>query len=595
MTTTPTTRPAPRRGGSVTWACTSGFSPVFIFPFTPGDYYGVANLHEFQTLMYRPLYWYGSGGQPTVDYTRSLAEPPVWDADGRTATITVKPYRWSNGETVDADGVMLWMHLLEAEKERFGGYTPGFFPDNLVSYEKVAEDKVSFTFDDAYSHNWVLMNQFSTITPLPRAWDRTADGPADATHDPAQAAAVYAYLRACNDDRASWDTSPVWSVVNGPWKLDRYTIDGVTGECVLVPNESYSGPNKPYLDAFRLIPTDSDTDQYERLLKGPAVPDGVQIGFLPFDEITEPAEDPMTGGPNPLGDHYDLLPQLTYKIHYFPINFNNPTVKGRIFKELYFRQALQSCLDGRGAIRDVYKGYGYPTTGPVPALPESPLLSPARREDPYPFDVGRARALLEANGWDTSTTPARCVRPGTGPGEAGEGIPAGTELRFSMRYAQGHETLTEVMRKFAADAAQAGIAIELTEVEASVLVLEDTTCTPGPDSPCLWEFSDWNGGWGYGPGFYPTGEALYSTGSSVNFGSYSDPRADALIARTVVSDDLADLHAYQDYIAEQVPVMWMPNFPFRLLEVAKDLHGVAPVNPFGLINPEDWYYAEQEL
>lgn len=127
--TPPTT---PLRGGSVTWACTSGFSPVFIFPFTPGEYYGVANLHEFQTLMYRPLYWYGSGGQPTVDYERSLAEPPQWSEDGLTATITVKPYKWSNGETVDADNVMLWMHLLEAEKDSFGGYTPGFFPDNLV-------------------------------------------------------------------------------------------------------------------------------------------------------------------------------------------------------------------------------------------------------------------------------------------------------------------------------------------------------------------------------------------------------------------------------------------------------------------------------
>lgn len=170
--TPPTT---PLRGGSVTWACTSGFSPVFIFPFTPGEYYGVANLHEFQTLMYRPLYWYGTGGRPTVDYERSLAEPPEWSEDGRTATITVKPYKWSNGESVNADNVMLWMHLLEAEKDSFGGYTPGFFPDNLTGYEKVAEDKVSFTFDRAYSRNWVLMNQFSTITPLPKAWDRTAD------------------------------------------------------------------------------------------------------------------------------------------------------------------------------------------------------------------------------------------------------------------------------------------------------------------------------------------------------------------------------------------------------------------------------------
>jgi peptide/nickel transport system substrate-binding protein len=584
----------PAGGGTVTWACTPGFAPVFIFPFTPPDFYGVANLHEFQTLMYRPLYWYGTDGKPVVDDDLSLAEPPEWSADGRTATITIRPYRWSNGETVNADGVLFWMHLLEAERTNFGGYSPGYFPDNLVSYGKVAENRVSFTFDAAYSRNWVLMNQFSTITPLPKAWDRTAAGPADCTNDKAQAPAVYAYLRAHNDDRSNWADSPIWSVVNGPWRLKRYTIDGAQGEAVVVPNETYSGPNKPYLSEFRLVSTASDEAAYDLLRKGGTGPDGIQVGFLPFEAVTEPTDDPGTGGPNPLAEHYTLIPQLTYKIHYFPINFNNPTVAGRIFRQLYFRQALQSVLDQDGAIRDVYKGYGYPTNGPVPVLPDSDLISPRGHHSPYPFDIPKARRLLVANGWDVSVTPGVCVNPGTGPGHSGAGIEAGDRLSFTMRYAAGHPALTTVMRKFAADAAAAGIEIILTEVEASILVREDTTCTPGPDTPCQWQFTDWNGGWGYGPGFYPTGEALYKTGSGVNFGSYSDPRADELIARTVTSDDLADLYEYQDYIAEQVPVIWMPNFPFRLLEVAHGLRGVEPLNPFGLINPENWYYVTDD-
>jgi peptide/nickel transport system substrate-binding protein len=161
-----------------------------------------------------------------------------------------------------------------------------------------------------------------------------------------------------------------------------------------------------------------------------------------------------------------------------------------------------------------------------------------------------------------------------------------------MRYARGHATLTRLMEKFKADAAQVGIEIIHTEVEPCLLVLEDTKCTPGPDTPCLWQFSNWNGGWGYGPGFYPTGELLYQTGAGVNFGSYSDAHADALIAKTVTSNALTDLYEYQDYIARQVPVIWMPNFPGRLLEVANNLKGVEPLNPFGMINPENWYYFE---
>jgi peptide/nickel transport system substrate-binding protein len=61
----------------------------------------------------------------------------------------------------------------------------------------------------------------------------------------------------------------------------------------------------------------------------------------------------------------------------------------------------------------------------------------------------------------------------------------------------------------------------------------------------------------------------------------------------VSSDDLADLYAYQDFIAEQVPVIWMPNFPFRLLEVDKRLRGVEPINPYGLINPEHWHFEDE--
>ena len=120
-----------------------------------------------------------------------------------------------------------------------------------------------------------------------------------------------------------------------------------------------------------------------------------------------------------------------------------------------------------------------------------------------------------------------------------------------------------------------------------MLVVEDTTGKPG------WDFTDWNGGWGYGPGYHPTGEALYGTGSGVNFGSWSDPETDRLIAATVTGDDLADLHAYADHIARQLPVIWMPNFPFRLLEVPHGLRGVEPVNPYGLINPEHWFLEEE--
>ncbi|GAA1355780.1 ABC transporter substrate-binding protein [Saccharothrix algeriensis] len=585
----------PRRGGVVTWACAPGFPPAVIFPFTPAERMGTRNILEFQALMYRTLYYFGSDGTPAVDYAQSIGEPPEWSEDGLTVTITVKPWKWSNGETVCADNVLFWVNLMKVKGARYGEYVPGYFPDNLTSYGKLAEDKVFFTFDRAYSRHWVLYNQLSTITPLPRAWDRTAAGPADASGDLADVEAVYDHLMAEQGDivdegnahRTRWADSPIWSVVSGPWRLKSYTLEGVV---TFVPNEHYSGPNKPYLDEFRQVPTFSDEEQYRMLQAGPDAENGIQVGYLPLSFATEPAVDPVVGGPNPLADNYTMYPQTAFCIRYISLNYNNPTVVGKMFAQTYLRQALQSVLDQDTAVRDIYQGYAYRQNGPVPMYPRTDYVSPRQREGawPLPFDPEHAKRLLEANGWDTSRTPAVCVRPGAGPGEAGEGIPAGTELTILMRYVEGRPALTRLMHGFRDAAARAGIELRLQEVYGSVLVAEDAPCKASAETPCLWEMCCWNGGWAY---HHPTGEILFSTGAGGNFGFYTDPRADELIDRTVTSDDLAVLYEYQDYIAEQVPVIFTPNFPIRLFEVANDLRGFGPVNPYGMINPENWYYA----
>jgi len=582
---------APKKGGVVTWACAPGFPPAVIFPFTPAERMGTRNILEFQALMYRTLYYFGSTGTPDVDYTQSIGEEPQWSDDGLTVTITVKPWKWSNGETLSADNVLFWVNLMKVKGARYGEYVPGYFPDNLTSYGKLAQDKVFFTFDKVYSKHWVLYNQLSTITPLPKSWDRTADGPANASGDTADVEAVYAYLMEQQGDivaegnahRTKWADSHIWSVVSGPWRLKSYTLEGIV---TFVPNEHYSGPNKPYLDEFRQVPTFSDEEQYKMLQAGPDSPDGgIQVGYLPLSFATEPAVDPTVGGPNPLAENYTMHPQVAFCIRYISLNYNNPTVVGKMFAQTYLRQALQSVLDQDSAVRDIYQGYAYRQNGPVPMYPKTDYVSPRQREGawPLPFDPTHAKKLLEANGWDTSTTPAVAV------GDVGDGIPAGTKLSILMRYVEGRPALTAVMEQFKSDAAKAGIELRLQEVYGSILVAEDAPCVPTPENPCLWEMCCWNGGWAY---HHPTGEILFSTGAGGNFGFYTDERADELINRTVTTDDLDVLYEYQDYIAEQVPVIFTPNFPIRLFEVANNLKGFGPVNPYGMINPENWYYSE---
>lgn len=587
-----------RKGGVVTWACAPGFPPAVIFPFTPAERAGMRNIIEFQALMYRTLYFFGSNGLPEVDYDNSIGEPPEWSEDGRTVTITVKPWKWSNGETLCADNVLFWVNLMKVKGDRYCEYVPGYFPDNCTSYGKLAEDKVYFTFDRAYNKRWVLFNQLSTITPLPKAWDRTAAGPANASGDLADVEAVYAYLMAEQGDhveegnahRTKWATSPIWSVVSGPWRLKNYTGEGIV---TFVPNEHYSGPVKATLDEFRQVPTFSDEEQFEILKQGPDAPGGFQVGWLPLSFATEPTSHPTIGGSNPIGDTYKLIPQVAYCIRYFCLNYNNPTVMGKIFAQTYFRQALQSTLDQDRAVSEIYQGYAYRQNGPVPMIPVTDLVSPRQRDGawPLPFDPEHAKQLLEDNGWDTSSTPAVCVRPGTGPGCAGAGIPAGTRMSVLMRYAEGRPALTKLMTRFAEDAAKAGIEIRLEEVYGSVLVAEDGPCAPSEDNPCLWELTCWNGGWIY---HHPSGEILFKTGAGGNFGFYTDPETDRIIDKALTSDDVEDFYKFQDHIATEVPVIFTPNFPVRLFEVANNLRGFEPINPFGYINPENWYYVEED-
>src|ERR1039458_486803 len=232
------------------------------------------------------------------------------------------------------------------------------------------------------------------------------------------------------------------------------------------------------------------------------------------------------------------------------------------------------------------------SAGPIPLLPSSELVSPRLADGRgfWPFDVDRARALLAENGWDVNVSPAVCVRPGTGPGEAGAGIPAGTRLSLSLRYWAGRPALTRLLQQFQADAAKAGIELRLADIVGSILAAEDGPGASTPERPRLWELSCWGGGWVY---TYPTDENLFQSGAACNFSNYQDARADELIARTVTADDLGALHEYQEYISEQVPVLFTPTFPRRLFEVASNLRGFTPINPYGLINPENWYYVEE--
>ena len=79
--------------------------------------------------------------------------------------------------------------------------------------------------------------------------------------------------------------------------------------------------------------------------------------------------------------------------------------------------------------------------------------------------------------------------------------------------------------------------------------------------------------------------------ASSNVGGYCDPQAEADIVATQSDASLASMHAYEDYLAKNLPVIWFPVQDFALTEINRALKGVGPLDPLLEIYPESWRWS----
>jgi peptide/nickel transport system substrate-binding protein len=101
---------------------------------------------------------------------------------------------------------------------------------------------------------------------------------------------------------------------------------------------------------------------------------------------------------------------------------------------------------------------------------------------------------------------------------------------------------------------------------------------------------DW-GGAIYTLPYYPAGGGYFECGGALNADSYCSHKE-------VTLDDAAEssgkkLFAWETYVTKNLPMLWIPNGDFELLEVKNDLKGVLPANPLLSIYPQDWYYTKK--
>ncbi|WP_298338825.1 ABC transporter substrate-binding protein [Ferrimicrobium sp.] len=570
-----------KKGGIAYYAEAAGANPNYILPLTSGAEFSIANLAQFQILMYRPLYFFGQGDKAEINYNLSIGNAPVYSNNDKTVTITLKKYQWSDGQPVTSNDVIFWMNLLKANKVDWGAYVPGDFPDNVVSYSAPNASTVVFHLNQSYSPTWFTYNELSQITPLPLAWDTTSlstplpnpstTSIADMTT--ARAQAVYKFLNAQAQDLSTYASSPIWSVVDGPWKLASFSS---AGHAVFVPNTKYSGPVKPSLSEFVELPFTSDSAEFNVLRAGN---NAVTYGYLPNSDASQKSYVESIG--------YNVEPWTEFGFSYWNMNFNNPTC-GPVFKQLYIRQALQHLVDQPAWITSFLHGDAVPNYSPVPVTPSNPFADAASRTDHYPYSTSAAKNLLTSHGWKMVNGVMTCESPGSSATECGAGISKGLALNLNLEYYSGSNSLTEEMTAYASAAKQAGINVILSSANGNTVFADEAPCTPTQPS-CKWEMI-LAGTWEYSPDNYPTGGELFASGAGSNYGNYQSSEANALIAATHTSSDpQAALDAYQNFMAKELPDIYRPLPDAAISLISNKLGGVTQ-NPYLDITPEDWYF-----
>jgi peptide/nickel transport system substrate-binding protein len=595
----------------VTFGLHPGATPNFIFPMVTFGHCSTVNLGEFGNMLYRNVYAFGAGaGTKTsvgLNKKMSIGLPPTYSSTGKTVTIKLKTYKWSNGEKVTSTDILFYFNMLRVTKTSYCYYfkfTTLSMPTIITSVKATSPTKVVLTLKKKVSAHWFTYNELSQITPMPMAWDVTALNGAPNSGGCAKAPfgtgdtkckAVFDFLSTeagFNPTKpttkitalSSYATSPIWKVVDGPWKLHAF---GPTAPAVFVPNPTYSGPNKPKLKEFIEKPFSSTTAEFNALVGGT-----IQVGYLPVADITSNAKpaktvetEPKIGANNSrLVGTYSVKKIWFEQITYFSINFKSTGDTGqasKIFKQPYIRQAIELGVDQPAYIASLDKGYGVPDYGPVPPTPKNPYLSTYEKHNPFAYNPAKGKALLKAHGWKIAVGGTdTCQKPGTKSNECGAGITKGAKLSFEYDIA----TTPPLPTQAAAEKdtwSKEGINVRLTKGTFNTIIGRDKPCPNG----CSWEMGNWGGGWVFSPDYYPTGEELFAPGAGSNTGLWTTPTSNRLIKATDLKT--GTMKAYENYLTKAVPVIWQPVTGGTLLEIHKGLKGVA-INAFSYITAATW-------
>ncbi len=570
-------------------ATTEGEPFSYIFPFMSNEYLYGPDIHEFQFLMYRPLYWW-NGSPYKLTLSRSLADYPTFKNNDKTVTIKLKRWKWSDGQTLSPQSVAFFMGLLLTEYATFWSYIPGDFPDSLAStsYDNAA-DTVTFHLKESVNPTWFLENQLLMITPFPTAWDLSGPGKKSDCEsetvkvEKADCPAVYKYLTAQSKDTTTYATNPLWQVVDGPFHLTKFASGGTS--VTLEPNKSYTGSPKARISKLVFDVPTSTASEYSLLQSG-----ALTIGYVPFTSAPtkSPGASKPPSNPVPGDDLVSVGPIWAYNDVFW--NYNNPKL-GPLVHELYFRQAMESLVDQKADIQTALRGYGFYDVGPNPPDPTNVFETSYEKTDPYSYSPAHARKYLTSNGWKIpSSGAAYCVRPGTGKGECGKGITHDEKIpSITLQYSSGNQTYALEMSNLQSDAAGAGIEITPVATASGTIDSEFPSCTPN-QSECKWQMIYLGTADVDTDVPYPLSTVVFKKGAVFNVSNYLNAYVTALCVESVTQPGNKALDTLDNYLVKTAALLWMPVPDNIIYEVNPKLKGFVE-SPILTFQPETLHFS----
>jgi peptide/nickel transport system substrate-binding protein len=534
------------KAGSITYGYLSNNAPNWIFPITTAAFNSVYNTFVFDWQMWRPLYYYPQGTTITVDQQLSPANPPVWSNGDKTMSITVKDWKWSNGQTLSSKDLLFTIDeiaaAVKASPANWAPYVPGFFPSTITSMSTPNASTLVVNMKSAINPTFMEQDILSQIMLMPSsAWAKdSATGPTLDFTNPANALKIFNYLTAQAKSVNTYATNPLWQTVYGPYKLTSY--NATTGAFSFAPNPTYSGPHANPQSNFVGVPFTSNAAQFNAIKAGQ-----VDVSVVP------PEDAPQISTLKGIGYNYFGTP--AFGDYFVAYNFLDKTGDfNNIVAQLYFRQAMQHLEDQEGQIKAYLNGDGVPGYTTISQYPPTPFYPANAKTNPYAFSVSTAESVLKANGWNVVPNGTdTCAHAGTAPGDCGAGIPAGTKLAFNLIY-NTVSPYTQMVADLASNAKQAGIQITLSGSNFNYMI-QNYNDAASPANANKWAAEDF-GGESFTP--YPTAFGFLNTNGSGQIGNYTNPTADSLINASITSPNPQAVTNELAFFATNLPVLWQP-------------------------------------